>query len=199
MKKILGVLLVTLALGTSLFATGFSAGFRGSIGGNVGNQDSSKDGLVSGFGGYLNLDLFNGFGLQGEVNVVSSTISLGNTNGQSSVTFEPCEIIDMPVMIWYNHNINNFIVGGGLGLNFSLYSDRSYRANNSSTNLGFAIGGNAKYQFLGGFAIVVGTNAVFDFWPTTTVKEGNKVTYIFGEGGSRKAIYGSIGIEMSLF
>lgn len=198
MKKILCVLFTTMALVSASFALEVSVGARGAVGGNVGNVNSKYNGVVTGGAFYANLNLFNGFGLQAEIDIVSNTI----TTGERSITFKPCEIIDIPVMAWYNHRIGNFAIGGGAGLNLSLYSDRSYKTeNNSRTNIGFALAGNAKYYFSKMFGIVLGVNSVFDFMPTKkTESSTGEVTVIFGTADkARKAVFGSIGLEVRLF
>lgn len=198
MKKIFGLALAGLILAASSFALEVSVGARGSIGGNIGNVDTKYDGVICGGGFYANLNLFNGMGAQAEINLVSNTISTGT----NSITFKPCEIIDIPVMAWFNNRIGNITVGGGVGLNFSLYTDNSYRTNNqSSTNLGLALGANFKYHFAERFGIVLGLNSVIDFMPTEKIKsDSGEVTFVFGSADrSRKALFGTIGVEMRIF
>lgn len=197
MKKIIGLLAASIIFIASSFALEFSIGARGSVGGNVGNVDSKYDGVICGGAFYANLNLFQGFGVQAEIDIVSNTVSTGS----NSITFKPCEIIDIPVMLWYNNRMGNISVGGGAGLNFSLYTDKSYRSNNkSSTNIGLALGGNVKFHFAQRFGIVLGLNSVIDFMPTEkTELSTGEVTVVFGSADkSRKALFGSIGFEVKL-
>lgn len=198
MKKIIGLIISSLILIASSFAVELSIGARGSVGGNVGNVDPKYDGVICGGAFYANLNIFNGFGAQAEIDIVSSTIS----TGEHSITFKPCEIIDIPIMAWYNNRMGNLSVGGGIGINFSLYTDKSYRANNkSSTNLGLALGGNVKFHFAQRFGIVLGLNSVIDFMPTEKIESSTgEVTVVFGSADkSRKALFGSVGIEIRLY
>lgn len=195
MKKLLGTLIVAVTLVSATFGLNLSIGGRGMIGSNVGNRNPNLDGIVSGGGGYVNLGLIGGFGLQGEMNFVSSTIAVG----ENSATFTPCEVIDFPVLAWYNASLaNNVVFGGGIGLNFSSYSDKSYvNQYDSRFNVGLALGLNLKYFFTDSFGIVLGGNAVFDFMKTQkTTSSGGATTIVWDTNdGSRKAIYGSIGLE----
>ena len=199
MKKILGIIITSILLVASVFSLELSVGGRGAVGGNLGNKDSDNDGLSYGGGIYANLDLLKGFGLQGEINLVNNSI----TTGDHSVTFSPnsCMIIDVPVMPWYNYSLTDFVkVGGGIGVNFSFYSNKDYKAmNDSNVNIGLALGGNIKLS-LSRFALVLGVNSVFDFMPTTKIKDSDgSTTVIFGSGTTgRKAVYGTLGIEVRL-
>lgn len=198
MKKILGLILTSIVLAASSFALEVTVGARGSVGGNIGNVDPKYDGFICGGAFYANLNLFNGFGVQAEVDLVSNTIS----TGKNSITFKPCEIVDIPVMLWYNNKMGSMSVGGGAGLNFSLYTDKSYMTNNkSSTNLGLALGANVKFHFAERFGVVFGINSVIDFMPTEKIESSTgEVTVVFGTADkSRKALFGSIGVEMRLF
>lgn len=196
MKKILSIIAVAVLFISTTFAFELNFGIRGMVGGNVGNVNKDYDGFVCGSGLYGNLNFYNGFGAQIEANFVSNTITANN----NSVTFKACEIVDIPVMFWYNNKMDNITVGGGLGINFSTYSDKYYRTSNDSTvNLGFAMGLNFKYHFTSMFGLVLGTNAVFDFMPTQKISNGDEITYIFGSGNTRKAIYGNLGLEIKLF
>ena len=200
MKKLLGLLIVTCTLVASAFSFGLSLGGNFQFGGNVGNTNSDADGLVIGGGFMLNTEFIGGFGVQAEVNTVTKTVR----TGENSITFAStvCNVKDVPIMAWYNYNITDaFEVGGGAGINLGFYTDRGYQTTNNSTmNIGFALGGNLKYNVFSNFGLVLGLHTVFDFLPTTKIKSngGKETTYVFGEGLTRKAIYATLGVEIKL-
>ena len=200
MKKVLGLLIVSLTLIASAFSFSFSLGGNFSFGGNVGNEYPEADGMVLGGGFVVNTELIGGFGVQAEVNLVGRTIK----TGENSITFSKnsCKVIDVPIMAFYNYPINDRLkVGGGAGINLGFYSDPAYKnsKSNSNMNIGLAIGGNLKYYVFQNFGLVLGLLGVFDFLPTTKETTSNETTYIFGDGATRKGIYGTVGVEFRLF
>lgn len=197
MKKILSIFAAAFLLVTSTFALDLTVGGRIMLGGNFGNENPASNGFIMGPSLYANLDLINGFGLQGEVNLTSSTI----TTGENSITFTPCEIIDIPLMLWFNNTMERISIGGGAGVNLSLYTNDKYvTSNNNKLNLGFAAGVDLKYLITQNLGLVLGTNVVLDFMPTQQITGNDgSTTIVFGSSnGARKAIYGTLGIEYRL-
>ena len=211
MKKLLGVLLVATTLVASTFALDLSIGGRGLIGGNIGNvaevAQNKGEGLVAGGGLYVNVGLFGGLGVQGEVNFLNSQIAV-KKNGEGETvgyTTTSCNIVDVPILAWYNFQLSKFAIGAGIGVNFSaLLPDNTNvfqaASDKDKWNAGLAVGANVKFYFNDHFGLVIGANGVFDFIETSVVVNGGATDYLFNkDDGKRKAIYGTIGAEFKLF
>lgn len=199
MKKLIAILIITTSLIASVFSFEFAVGGRGSFGGNIGNPELESKGLILGGGFYANLKLIGGFGLQAEVNLSSKTL----TTGDNSITITPnyYKVIDVPIMAYYNYDVSDRLeVGGGAGINLSFYTDKNINRNSSTVNVGAAISGNIKYNVFQNIGLVLGFNGVFDFVPTnkTTNPNTGEITYTFGEGCSRNALFTTIGAEFKL-
>lgn len=192
MKKLISVFVLAFTLITSSFALDIAVGARGMLGGNIGEDYSGFEGIVGGGGAYINLDLFWGLGFQGEVNVVTNKIEVSLEN--QSVTTTDYEIVDFPVMLWYNLDLLAVELGGGIGLNFSTFSNSELEDTN---NIGLAAGVNFKLFISDHFGLVFGAHGVFDFLPTITVTtDGDTTTYTAnGPSYTRKSIYGTAGLE----
>ena len=206
MKKLLGVLLVATTLVASTFALDLSIGGRGLIGGNVGKVaevgTNKGEGLVAGGGVYVNLGLFGGLGVQAEANFVSNKISTRkNGDKTEGYTLTPCNLVDVPVYLWYNFDIAKLAIGGGLGVNFSAVTQHVLEAAKMKDmwKVGFAVGANVKFYFNNHFGLVLGANGVFDFLPTEVILTNGTKEYLFADDGYRKSIYGTVGAEFKLF
>lgn len=207
MKKIIGILAVAATLVASTFAFGIdlSIGGKGLIGGNIGTFDEAgkKDGgLVAGGGLYVNLGLFHGFGVQAEANFVSSQISAPASGAKEAVfTVTPCNVVDIPLMAWYNFTFTKIAIGGGVGVNFSTITNNVFDSAKTKNqwNTGIAVGANFKYYFNKHFGLVLGANGVFDLLPTSVQMEDGSKQYIFDSDGKRKSVYGTLGLEFKLF
>lgn len=211
MKKLLGVLLVAATMAASTFALDLSIGGRGLIGGNIGKvaevAQNKGEGLVAGGGIYANFSLFGGFGIQGEVNFLNSQIAVkkgaeGETVGYTTTS---CNIVDVPILAWYNFQIAKFAIGAGVGVNFSAMLPDNTNVFQAASqkdmwNAGLAVGANVKFYFNDHFGLVIGANGVFDFIETSVVVNGGTKEYLFDkDDGKRKSVYGTIGVEFKLF
>lgn len=195
MKKILAVLLLTFGFVSAASALDISAGFSGNMGGNIGADYSGYNGLVTGCGAYLNLDIVNGLGFQGEMNITNNQFKLSG----NSVTFTDYEAIDFCFMPWFQFKLPMLSIGAGLGLNYAYYDStlNDLDIDTSKFIPGIALGLNTKVYISRHFGIVVGAHSVLDFLPYVDVTyEGHSTTYTFKNSPFiRKAIYGSVGVD----
>lgn len=192
MKRFIAIAIAAVCLASSTFALDIAVGARGMFGGNVGDDYSGFDGFVGGAGAYINLDLLLGFGFQGEMNIVTNKIEFSAAD--KSLTTTDYYIVDFPFMVWYNLNLFVIEIGGGVGLNLSVFESDELKDN---VNVGLAAGVNLKFFISDHFGIVLGAHGVFDFLPTITVTSSeNSTTYTANAPNfTRKSIYGTAGLE----
>lgn len=195
MKKLISLLVLFIGLGTSAFATDISMGFNGNMGGNIGADYSGYNGLVTGCGAYINLDLIGGLGFQGEMNITNNQFKLSG----NSVTFTDYQAVDFAFMPWFQFKLPMLAFGGGVGINYAYYNNTLNNLDIESDKFipGLAIGVNSKVYFSRHFGLVVGAHSVLDFLPYVDVTyEGASTTYTFKNSPFvRKAIYGSVGLD----
>ncbi len=199
MKKIFALFVITFGLVSSTFALGLSAGATGNIGANLKTSDIIDDGFSGGAGAYLNLDLFFGIGLQGEINYVTSPCSLLLPTGSIS----KYSAMDLAIMPWYSLNLVILSIGAGAGINFAFY-DQNLRGfsiidENFIPGITFTI--NGKIYLGEHLGLVIGAHGVFDILPMVDIsqlpdsyfKSNPNITDLF-----RRSIYGTVGVEFRL-
>lgn len=195
MKKLFVSIALVIGMAASAFALDISAGFSANMGGNVGNDYSGYNGLVTGGGAYINLDLFAGLGFQGEINFVNNQFNIsGNT-----VSFTEYESVDFAFMPWYQLNFFFGSIGAGVGLNFAYY-DEDFGNFTIDTDMfvpGLALGSSFKIYLSNHFGINFGVHSVLDFFPIIDKTVSGRTTSYTIENSEfvRKSIYGSLGID----
>lgn len=190
MKKLILVLTVLLGLTSASFAVNFTVGGNLLFGGNISPDNSEYQGFVSGCGAFFNLDLYQGFGFQGEVNVLTNRVSFS----QNSVTFRNYETIDLPFYIWYNLPVRPISFGLGAGLNFSGHTDGDQ---SSGIIMGFAAGANIIAHVGDHFGLVFAAHYVWDILPqVSSTTSGDTSTYtLTSPANQRHSICGSAGLQ----
>lgn len=191
MKKLIVLAVAAICFISSASALNISVGGRAMLGGNIGADYSGFKGIVGGGGAYFNLDLFNGFGFQGELNVVTNKIEF--SKNETSITTTDYSFVDFPFMFWYNMDLSKIVAGGGIGLNFGSFTDNG----DNKMNVGLAAGANVKFYFADHFGIVLGAHGVFDMLPSVTITSSGKSTTYKANSPEfkRKSIYGTAGLE----
>lgn len=195
MKKLFVSIALVFGMVSAAFALDVSAGFSANLGGNVGSDYSGYNGLVTGGGSYVNLDIYNGLGFQGEINYVDNQFKIsGNT-----VSFTDYQTVDFACMPWYQYKFFFGAVGAGIGLNFAYYDEDfgDFSVDTDKFIPGLAIGTNFKFFITNHFGIVVGAHSVLDFFPIIDKSvSGRTTTYTFENSNFiRKSIYGSLGVD----
>lgn len=202
MKKLLGVLIITLTMISSTFALGLSFGGKGLVGGrmyDINNTVETKkfDRLSYGGGAYLNFELFGGLGVQAETNFVHNQLTGIN-------------YIDIPIMGWWElslFDLFKFGFGGGLNISRIVLSDQNFGdvfsiGKGESWNQGIAVGANMKIFFNTKIGLVIGANGVFELKPNeifNNALNGNIKGIILDDDTKRREIYANIGLEYKLF
>ena len=182
MKKVIALVSVALLIVGSAFAMDMSIGLKGLSG--VDNSDVK--GAAVGGGVDINLDLYKGFGIQIEADIITTKLSGGN-----GLTATENFNVNIPVMAWYNHDFNHFGIGGGLGLGCNI-----------SSGVKFTLTGGleVRYNINEDFALFIGVNGNLDIFPTLAKEtSGNQSTYKFVRSDySKNNIYGSIGLRYNI-
>ncbi|MCQ2589431.1 MAG: porin family protein [Treponema sp.] len=215
MKKIIAFAIVAFSMVASSFALNLSIGARGNAGLNLDvNQDAiqqvtgltvDKDTAFDvGFGLYANAALLGGLGVQAEANFVTSNTSFNGGNNGEKVDYETM-LLDVPLMVWLNLDLANFVVGFGVGPNFST------RINEMSDlkaltkdvfKIGAAAGVDAKIFLTGNLALVASVRYIMDFTKTEVPIEFNGYTIEDATypkiDFQRKSLYGGIGLEYKI-
>lgn len=116
------------------------------------------------------------------------TSKLTRTDG---LTFTNDFNVNIPVMVWYNHDFNRLGFGGGLGLGCNI-----------SSNVKFTLSGGleARYNFNEQFSLFVGVSGNLDLFPTLTKEtDGSQSTYKFVKSDfSKNSIYGTLGLKYNI-
>jgi hypothetical protein len=220
MKKLISALVVLFCMISSTYAFSLAFGARGILGKdmdslsslNVNNVFNSE--TSAGFGAYVNLGLFGGLGVQGEVNVnMKNVMLIPYTNIPVQYDYAS-KLIDVPVMLWLQLSLWKFSVGVGLGPNFSFDLNpffnvtNGFTVNNLTTNgytYGAVGGADVKFYFTKHIGLVASARVIFDIGKGNN----NSLYYIDSTGNinfnyniiavTRKTIYGGLGIEFKLF
>ncbi len=182
MKKVIVLTFALVLLIGTVSAMDMSIG----LGGLVGVNNSGVKGVAVGGGVDINLNLYKGFGIEIDTDIVTSKLSSGdglNVEGDFSV--------NIPVMAWYNHDFNRLGFGGGLGLGCNI---------SSGVKFTLAGGLEARYNINDQFSIFIGVNGALDVLPTLTkVESGNTSTYKFVKTDfSKNSLYGRVGVKYNI-
>jgi len=182
MKKVIVLVSVALLVVGSVFAMDMSIALKGLSGVN----NSEVKGTAIGGAVDINLDLYKGFGVKVEGNIITSKLSGGN-----GLIVADDFNVNIPVMVWYNHDFNHFGLGGGLGLGCNI---------NSGVKFTLAGGLEARYNINEQFALLIGVDGNLDVLPTLTKENnGSQSTYKFVKSDfSKNSIYGSIGLRYNI-
>lgn len=186
MKKIISVMAVSAVLVSSLFAFDLSVGLKGL----AGIDNSGVDGVLAGGGVDLNMNMYNGLGIQIESNIITSALTTGD-----GLNCEDHFTVNIPVMGYYNYRFNKVSIGAGAGLGCTI-SDSVAKAGGTDLKMGLVGGINAKYFVTDDVAIVIGATGMLDSFPTLVrTTSGNSTNYKFVSSDfSRNSVYGSIGV-----
>lgn len=214
MKKIIALAIVAVSMVSASFALDLSIGVRGNAGINIAanedvatkvNASLNKDTAYDlGFGVNVNFALLGSLGLQGEANFVTSKASFNDATKNQTVEYETI-LLDMPVMLWLNLDLWRFVVGFGVGPNFSTTINQLsdiQGVKNNTFKVGIAAGLDGKFFITDHLGIVASVRYIMDFEKTSVpiVIEGYNtgVEYPSVEF-PRRSIYGGIGIEWKFF
>lgn len=216
MKKIIALAIVAFSMVTSSFALNLSIGARGNAGLNLDvNQDAiqqvtdeakkiTKDSAFDvGFGLYANAALLGGLGVQAEANFVTSNTSFNGAVNGEKIDYDTM-LLDVPVMVWLNLDLANFVVGFGVGPNFSTRINEMSEIKGLSKDvfkMGAAAGVDAKIFLTGNLALVASVRYIMDFTKTEVPIKIQD----YEVGGTypqldftRKSLYGGIGLEYKI-
>lgn len=238
MKKIIAMAAAAVIMASSTFALGLSAGVRGDLGKTLSNDWADvKTELSSvninteldfGFGGYVNVEVLNGLGIQVEGNVIKNSFQFtGGTYDEATDTTKYTTkdydvwMVDVPVMLWDNFDLGRLTLGLGAGVNFSFNLDATDRSSfetaydkakevytNKSYIMGACAGIDGKFFITDTIGIVGSVRYIGNFEKTTasypiggTDDEGhsdNSVEYPT-VNFTRNSFYAGIGVEVRLF
>lgn len=222
MKKLLALAVAAVTLVSASFALDFEIGGRFFLGSDFDKQASFKEigtsatavkldsSLDYGFGAYANFALFGGLGIQGEVDLVKGSTSLGSLNS-NAIKYDVWTL-DVPVMAWLNLDLWRFTIGFGGGANFSfdlqsgnlksMYSQTSANAKDNAFRMGIAAGADAKFYVTEHLGIVASGRFIMDFKkkevPVVVEGYSTGVTYPTVEF-PRRSLYGGLGLEWKFF
>lgn len=182
MKKVIVMALAMVLLVGTVSAMDMTIGLGGLVGGN----NSGVSGVAVGGGVDINLNLYKGFGIEIDTDIVTSKLSSGDgldVTGDFSV--------NIPVMAWYNHDLGRIGFGGGLGLGCNI---------SSGVKFTLAGGLEARYNINDQFSIFVGVNGNLDVFPALTkVEKGGTSTYKFVKSDfSKNSLYGRVGVKYNI-
>ncbi len=220
MKKLLSVLLILGGMFSSTYALSLAVGAKGILGKDLGSTNTISWNSVwnsetsAGFGAYVNLSLFGGLGVQGEVNVNMKKVVLYPYTNVPVAYDYGTTLIDVPVMLWLQLSLWKFSVGIGLGPNFSFDLNPFFNVQNGFTvnNLtangytyGAVAGADVKFYFTKHIGLVASARVIFDIGKGNN----NSMFYIDTTGNlninyniievTRKVAYGGLGLEFKLF
>lgn len=231
MKKIIAIVVSALFMTASTFALGLSAGVKGNLGKTMSNdwaevvtefgEMNINSELEAGFGGYVNVSLFGGLGVQAEVDVVKNTFKFqgeGLKDATDTTKYEAKDyeawLVDIPLMLWGNVDLGPLRLGLGVGPNFSFNLDATDRASFETVyekankvyteklyTMGLALGLDGKFYISDNFGIVASTRYLGNFDKTTAsypIENGPEVEYPSVEF-KRNSFYAGIGLEFKLF
>ncbi len=186
-RKITTILVCGLLGLNSVFALDMTVGLKGI----VGNENTDSKGASFGGGVDLNLDLYKGFGLEIESNIITSKMYCD----EGLVVTDNFQV-NIPVMAWYNAKFNRFGLGGGFGLNCNIAS----QSEDAAFKMGLAAGLQTNFFVNDSFAIVLGATGALDCFPTLTKSaNGNSSVYNFKASDfSRNSLYGTLGVQYKI-
>ncbi len=212
MKKIIALAIAAVTLISSTFALDFSLGGKAVLGTNLASDDTltgtitslSKDSAFD-FGGnvYANFALLGGLGVQGEANIINSSITFatGDAKTEKYSTLQ----LDIPLMVWLNLDLWRFTLGFGAGPNFGItLTDLSElkSATKESFKIGLVAGADLKFYFTKHLGLVTSVRYIMDFKKDERAIEisgyDTGATYPTVEY-TRRSLYGGIGLEFKLF
>lgn len=190
MKKIILVLSLLCGFTAASFAVDFTVGGNFIFGGNFSSEETNYQGFVSGGGAFINLDLYQGFGFQGEFNLITNRVSFS----RNSVTFRATEALDIPLCVWYNSPARPISFGAGAGLNFSV---QTYESQSNEVAIGLAAGANVIAYLGEHFGLVLAAHFIWDAFPqVVNTRTEDSSTYTFSNSESnRQSLCGSLGLQ----
>lgn len=196
MKKFVILLLTSVLFATSAFGLGFAAGVNGNIGGNLDAKAIADDAFSGGAGAYVNAELLFGAGLQAELAYNFNQCNIA-ANGTTVTDYK---VMDVAIMPWYSLNLLIASIGLGAGVNFAFYDQDISNFNQESFIPGVCFTVNGKIYIGSHFGIVAGVHGIFDLKPLVDITTLPPQTFINGNLTDyfRKAIYGTLGVEVRL-
>lgn len=216
MKKIIALAIVAVSMVSASFALNLSVGARGNAGMNLdagrstieqmkeeGAKLSAETPYDLGFSVYGNAAILGGLGVQMEANFVTSNASFTDATKGETQKYETM-LLDVPVMVWLNLDLANFVVGVGAGPNFSTRIQEMSEVKSltkDSFKMGVAVGVDGKFFFNKNLALVASVRYVMDFVKTTVPIEieGYDTGYSYPNVDfTRKSIYGGVGLEFKI-
>lgn len=213
MKKIIAVAIAAFTMVASTFALDFSVGAKAIVGTNFGaNEDISEElagrtankDTAYDFGGsvYANFALLGSLGVQGEINVINSSITF--KDGIDTADYSSLNL-DIPVMLWLNLDLWKLTVGFGVGVNFNSelaqFSDAKNLTKDSFT-VGLAAGADVKFFVTNHVGIVASARFICEF-----ERKDVPITIAGYDTGAgyptiaypRRSLYGGLGVEWKFF
>jgi len=215
MKKIIALAIVAVSMVSASFALNLSVGARGNAGMNLDVNNGTIDQITEaskefsmdtpydlGFSVYGNAAILGGLGVQLEANFVTSNASFKNVSDGKTSNYETM-LLDVPVMVWLNLDLANFVVGVGAGPNFSTRIKEMSEIKDlkeDAFKMGVAVGVDGKFFFNKNLALVASVRYVMDFNKTEVPieVEGYAVGSYPSVEFTRKSIYGGVGLEFKI-